>query len=121
MLKMLATEHLQNSRAKYKPIISGTASPSWVCWTPFAVYKHGQAELSELGKQLRSIGLPERIALDYAKESAKLFSDCKVSEKYPGASGQDLFLLWRYAKNAMNLDLYFRRPSTESERQASER
>jgi hypothetical protein len=84
MLKMLATEHLQNSRAKYKPIISGTASPSWVCWTPFAVYKHGQAELSELGEQLRSIGLPERITLDYAKESAKLFSDCKVSEKYPG-------------------------------------
>jgi hypothetical protein len=48
------------------------------------VYKHGQAELRELGTQIRSIGLPEQIAFDYAKESAKLFSDCKASEKYPG-------------------------------------
>jgi len=48
------------------------------------VYKNGHAELRELGSQLHSIGLPEQIAYDYAKESAKLFSECKVSEKYPG-------------------------------------
>ena len=48
------------------------------------VYKHGQTEIRDLVQQLRAIGLPEQIALDYATESARLFSDCKVSEKYPG-------------------------------------
>jgi hypothetical protein len=47
------------------------------------VYRNGHAALSELGDQLLSIGLSEQIAFDYAKELAKLFSDCKVSERYP--------------------------------------
>jgi hypothetical protein len=46
-------------------------------------YRNGHAALSELGDQLLSIGLSEQIAFDYAKELAKLFSNCKVSERYP--------------------------------------
>jgi hypothetical protein len=47
------------------------------------VYRNGHTALSELGDQLLSIGLSEQIAFDYARELAKLFSDCKVSERYP--------------------------------------
>jgi len=45
------------------------------------VYKNGLAELRELNDQLRSIGLPEQIAHDYAWESAQLFNECQV--KHP--------------------------------------
>lgn len=33
----------------------------------------------ELGNQLNSIGLPEQIGLDYARESSRLFKDCEVT------------------------------------------
>ncbi len=42
------------------------------------VYKNGRAELRELNDQLRSIGLPEQIAHDYAWESSQLFNGCQV-------------------------------------------
>ena len=39
---------------------------------------------AELGNQLRSLGLPEQISFDYARESSKLFDNCRESEKHPG-------------------------------------
>jgi len=39
---------------------------------------------AELRNQLRSLGFPEHISSDYARESSKLFDNCRESEKVPG-------------------------------------
>lgn len=40
---------------------------------------------NELGEQLRSLSLPSQIANDLARDSAKLFSNCEVSNRYPAS------------------------------------
>jgi hypothetical protein len=49
------------------------------------VYKNGTVQLSELANQLRTVGLPEGIALDYANEYIQMFSGIQMSTKsgYP--------------------------------------
>jgi len=39
----------------------------------------------ELKDQLGYLGLPEQIALDYARQSCKLFNNCQESQKSPGS------------------------------------
>ena len=58
----------------------------------FIVSKNGNVQLSELANQLRAVGLPEEIALDYATESAQLFSGCQMSTKYPGVWSRNVTL-----------------------------
>ena len=45
-----------------------------------------------LHDQLRSLGLPEQIAIDFARESCQLFADCRESEKYPGSWSRPIAL-----------------------------
>lgn len=55
------------------------------------VSKTGNVQLSELSNQLRSVGLPDEIAFDYARESAKLFRR-EVNQKYPGVWSNNVAL-----------------------------
>jgi len=44
------------------------------------VPKDGQTYIrGEFRNQLRSVGIPEQIAIDYSRESSKLFKDCEVT------------------------------------------
>ena len=46
----------------------------------------------ELNDQLRSLGLPEQIAFDYARESSQLFDNCVATDKYPGSWSRPVHL-----------------------------
>lgn len=46
----------------------------------------------ELCNQLRSVGLPEQIAADYTRESARLFSNCEEDKRYPGCWSRPISL-----------------------------
>lgn len=46
----------------------------------------------ELNDQLRSVGLPEQIAFDYARESARLFLNCEEDGRYPGSWSRPISL-----------------------------
>lgn len=47
---------------------------------------------SELKDQLGSLGLPEQIALDYARRSCQLFNNCQESQKSPGSWSRTVYL-----------------------------
>lgn len=53
--------------------------------TLFVVRNDGKIYVGWLDDQLRRIGLPEQIGLDFVRDSAKLFLNCEVNRKVPNA------------------------------------
>lgn len=46
----------------------------------------------ELKDQLNSLGLPEQIALDYARQTCRLFENCQENLKFPGSWSRPIHL-----------------------------
>lgn len=60
--------------------------------TLFVVRNDGKIYVGWLDDQLRRIGLPEEIDLDFVRDSAKLFPNLEVSRKYPNGWSRPISL-----------------------------